>query len=287
MAPAGRQSTRGILKRGLILAKFVSLFATASLLLLGACAATPPQPPIEVTFHNVLPSQLSRFLATRIELISMAESRIGRDERERGERWHRILSRSPTQLVVQSESAEVRTSGYIKLTYDLQPVGNDTRVRLTINYVQNPGTRAEIEVRIENAVQVRDPTPFVKVFNRDLQALSEIHDTLKGAAPLPADPRPMAAEWEGQPALLSAKSWAPANSRIAAIQIERPGTGGPRCGGTMQVASTTGGTWYVECPDGLAAFGRYRMNPEGGSVGEGTDNQGKRVRYTMPPRPKP
>ena len=63
--------------------------------------------------------------------------------------------------------------------------------------------------------------------------------------------------------------------------FEDPVTG-ERCDGSYNMTTDLTGTWAMSCPDGRSANGTFTAFGAGkGSEGEGRDNQGRVVKYTI------
>lgn len=96
------------------------------------------------------------------------------------------------------------------------------------------------------------------------------------------DVRSIAASWDGVGDLLSGEI-AATDARAGNIQLTLPDELG-HCAGRYDFRSTKSGSWSLTCNNGLAAAGKMVALGKGkGATGNGRDNQGRLVKFTIGP----
>lgn len=87
--------------------------------------------------------------------------------------------------------------------------------------------------------------------------------------------------WEGRPGALSGTLLIQASQTAARLEVQLPGYD-KYCSGVSTWDKSDSGTWAIGCPDGTTGTGIYRpAGGSGGYVGEGTDNKGARITFSV------
>lgn len=96
-----------------------------------------------------------------------------------------------------------------------------------------------------------------------------------------ADVLKVVLSWEGLPEPLSGTITVELDKATARLEIRLPNQSGV-CHGKSVLEKNGTGTWTVECPDGSSGKGSFReIGRTGGAVGEGVDNKGARISFTI------
>lgn len=87
--------------------------------------------------------------------------------------------------------------------------------------------------------------------------------------------------WEGRSGALSGTLLMQASQTAARLEVQLPGYD-KYCSGVSTWDKSDSGTWAIGCPDGTTGSGIYRpAGGSGGYVGEGTDNKGARITFSV------
>lgn len=87
--------------------------------------------------------------------------------------------------------------------------------------------------------------------------------------------------WEGRAAPLSGSLTIESAQTSSRLEIRLPGYD-KSCLGVSALDQRGAGSWAVECPDGTTGQGVFRrVGSSGGYVGEGTDNKGARITFSI------
>lgn len=95
------------------------------------------------------------------------------------------------------------------------------------------------------------------------------------------DIRRIVIQWDGRADALLGTVTFPRGKREGKISITLP-HGKGMCEGTFIIPGGGRGSWLMRCPDGIAADGWFKALGKGkGSVGEGTDTEGRSIKFTV------
>lgn len=95
------------------------------------------------------------------------------------------------------------------------------------------------------------------------------------------DIRRIVIQWDGRTDALLGTVTFPRGKREGKISVTLP-QGKGMCEGTFIIPGGGRGSWLMRCPEGIAADGWFKALGKGkGSVGEGTDNKGRSIKFTV------
>jgi hypothetical protein len=87
--------------------------------------------------------------------------------------------------------------------------------------------------------------------------------------------------WDGRPSPLRGTLTIESSKNTSRLEIQLPGQTGT-CLGVSALERDESGKWAVECPDGTTGHGAFRSTGrDGGFTGEGTDNKGARISFSI------
>lgn len=125
------------------------------------------------------------------------------------------------------------------------------------------------------------PAPFAG--SNAIPAVSSAPAASTTASPPPPGHvrRPAALIWEGREGLITATVTFDPKASTSRLDVVLPGETRP-CFGVAYTGADRKGSWSVQCPSGAHASGSFRyLGPRQGSVGEGEDNKGAKVAFTV------
>lgn len=139
------------------------------------------------------------------------------------------------------------------------------------------------------------PASFARRDEKPPPATPKAVPGLSAATPAAASPpanataglvqRPVIVTWEGHDKPIAATLAFDPKAAVSRLEIMLPGEA-RACFGVAATAKDRTGTWSVQCPSGAFAAGTFRfLGPKQGSQGEGRDDKGARIAFTVAGEP--
>lgn len=93
--------------------------------------------------------------------------------------------------------------------------------------------------------------------------------------------RPIAIQWDGVSDLIAGDLYYKSKKQNGRIKLTLPGSRG-QCSGSYKIATRDSGVWSIACTEGMTASGTMVVYGAGnGSSGDGRDNNGRAVKFTV------